>query len=365
MFDEKGNPYGTQFKISTTVDYPVSHPSVAMLDDGTNLVVWQSLGQDGDGYGIYGQFLTSSQKIGGEFQINTYIQGDQMFPTVSPTDQYFVVIWQSPDSDGNGIYAKIFNNLGIESGGPEILVNQNQTNDQTHPFVGTVMMINSTNSTNFFNIIYCTVTWMTYGNSENSSPNGIYAREISFSDINGNYSFGYKDEFLVSGFSQKPPSYPIVAMSISNPYAKEILYVIVWQADQVMASLFSTLKGPIKTNIQVNSRTNLDQNLQFLPSVGLNLGYGFAIAYQMNAFDSEDLDIYAQIFDLNGEKTGDEMLVNVYQLDDQKFPFVRMNGNNQIIYTWVSKNFNKSGNSLNFQIYSQEVARPYLLSDGA
>ena len=360
MYDSKGNTYGEKFKISTTIDYPLNYPSVAMQNDGTALVVWQSMGQDGDGFGIYGQFLNMNQKLGGEFAINTYTQGDQMYPTVTSADLYFIVTWQSPDSDYNGIYAKIFNYYGQEFG-PELRVNQNQTNDQTHPSVASVMMIDQVE---LFNTVYFVVTWMSYG-AVNDYANGIYAREIFIEDYNGNHTIGYKDEFLVNRTSETDPSFPRIGMSMNNSYSAEAIYVIVWQSDQAKASIFSTLSGPIIEDIQVNTRENKDPNLQFLPSVGMSNKYGFIVAYQMKAYDSVELDIYAQIFDSNGKKTDSEKRINVYQSYDQKLPFVRINENNQIIYTWVSKNFNNSGNAVDFQIFSQNILNPTLIADGS
>ena len=56
-------------------------PSVAMDADGDAVIVWQSAGQDGSGYGIYGQrFNAAGAKVGGEFQINTYTTNGQRYP---------------------------------------------------------------------------------------------------------------------------------------------------------------------------------------------------------------------------------------------------------------------------------------------
>ena len=118
MYDGKGHIYGDKFKISNSMDYALNYPSVAMHNDGTALVVWQSQGQDGDGFGIYGQLLKMNKKIGSEFAINTNTKGDQLYSTVASADLYFIVAWQSPDSDGNGIYVKIFDYFANEFGWP-------------------------------------------------------------------------------------------------------------------------------------------------------------------------------------------------------------------------------------------------------
>ena len=64
---------GTEFQVNT---YTASHqlnPSVTSLSDGGFVVTWTSYGQDGSGSGVYGQRYTASgQASGNEFKINTY-----------------------------------------------------------------------------------------------------------------------------------------------------------------------------------------------------------------------------------------------------------------------------------------------------
>ena len=55
-----------------------SQPDVAMDGNGNFTVVWQSDGQDGVSWGVFGQrFAAGGSKIGGEFQVNTHIESAQ------------------------------------------------------------------------------------------------------------------------------------------------------------------------------------------------------------------------------------------------------------------------------------------------
>jgi hypothetical protein len=71
---------------------------------GSYLIVWTSLGQDGDREGVFGQFLGEGDSlVGGEFRVNTTIQGQQMEPAVSSDGvKQFLAVWTSftfgPDS---------------------------------------------------------------------------------------------------------------------------------------------------------------------------------------------------------------------------------------------------------------------------
>ena len=63
---------------NTHTDSTQANPSIAMGVHRQYVVVWESLGQDGDGWGIFGQrYNPDGTKAGLEFQVNTYTTGDQ------------------------------------------------------------------------------------------------------------------------------------------------------------------------------------------------------------------------------------------------------------------------------------------------
>src|SRR5205823_125788 len=70
---------------------------VGMAANGNYVVVWSSAGQDGDGWGVYGQrFDARGTALGGEFRVNSTTAGDQNRPAVAVApDGSFVVVWQS------------------------------------------------------------------------------------------------------------------------------------------------------------------------------------------------------------------------------------------------------------------------------
>src|SRR6185312_14959596 len=71
-------------------------PAVAALRGGAFVVVWESKGEDGSGYGIYGQvFKANGLKSGGEFKVNTTTSNDQTQPAVAAlADGGFIVVWR-------------------------------------------------------------------------------------------------------------------------------------------------------------------------------------------------------------------------------------------------------------------------------
>ncbi len=80
---------------------------------------WHSEGQDGSGYGVYGQvFDGNGSNIGSEFRANTYVTLDQWGPSVASfSNGNFVVTWNSEnqDSSGDGVYGQIFNDFLVSS----------------------------------------------------------------------------------------------------------------------------------------------------------------------------------------------------------------------------------------------------------
>src|SRR5260370_28342098 len=76
--------------------------------------------------------------VGGEFQVNTTTQDDQMAPSIAMTaDGTFVISWQSHNQDGNGwgVYAQRYSNGGLAKGG-EFLVKTTTLNNTIAPSVG-------------------------------------------------------------------------------------------------------------------------------------------------------------------------------------------------------------------------------------
>ena len=48
-------PVGAEFQVNTYTIGNKYGPSTTALSDGGFVITWQSLGQDGDGYGVYAQ----------------------------------------------------------------------------------------------------------------------------------------------------------------------------------------------------------------------------------------------------------------------------------------------------------------------
>lgn len=95
-----GVALGDPFQANTYTTGDQREPSVAIGPDGEFVVVWESRGQDGDAYAVYGQrYLADGTRDGDEFLIGA--GGSD--PTVAFGDTgEFLVVWDTRWSDPSG-----------------------------------------------------------------------------------------------------------------------------------------------------------------------------------------------------------------------------------------------------------------------
>ena len=108
-------------------------PSIAVDENGNAMIVWSSYDQDGDQYGVYGQFIDNAgAMVGSELSVSTTTNGSQDFASVaaSRSGDKFVVTWtdDSEDGDFQGVYARA-HELGAFTS-TETLINTRTTDRQ-------------------------------------------------------------------------------------------------------------------------------------------------------------------------------------------------------------------------------------------
>ena len=120
-YSADGNRLGGEFRINTYVENMQALPTVAGLKDGGFIVTWNSMNQVAPGLDVYAQrYDANGSRVGSEFQINTYInstQGVHKGGVTGLTDGGFVVAWQSDGQDGSGygIFGQRYDANGIPS----------------------------------------------------------------------------------------------------------------------------------------------------------------------------------------------------------------------------------------------------------
>ena len=138
IYDNDGNALTNEIQVNTETTGTQVYTSLGALDDGGFVVSWSSFGQDGDGYGIYGQrFNADGVAVGGEFQANTYTSEDQLYAEVDGlADGGFVVTWQSwfQDGSGEGVFGQRYDVNGDTVGG-EFQINETTVENQLYSAV--------------------------------------------------------------------------------------------------------------------------------------------------------------------------------------------------------------------------------------
>jgi hypothetical protein len=111
---------GAEFLINTFTIGDQHYPSTISLSGGGFVVTWMSNGQDGSGYGIYGQsFNDTGVRLGSEFQANTYtINNQHCQSAVNLLNGNFLVGWSSQGQNTSawGVYAQRFTRTGLKVG---------------------------------------------------------------------------------------------------------------------------------------------------------------------------------------------------------------------------------------------------------
>ncbi len=112
-YGSDGSKVGSEFQVNTSSTGEQHQPTAVSMADGGFVIVWTSYGQDGtlNSDAIIGlRFDANGERIGSEFLVNTFADGDQLNPAITTlSDGKYVIAWDSPqDADGRGVYAQIF-----------------------------------------------------------------------------------------------------------------------------------------------------------------------------------------------------------------------------------------------------------------
>ncbi|HEY6815169.1 MAG TPA: cadherin-like domain-containing protein, partial [Croceibacterium sp.] len=134
-FSADGQPAASAVRVNSATSNEQYEPAVATLGDGGFVVTWHSDGQDGSGWGVYGQrFNADGTTNGGEFRANTTTADSQFYSNVTGlVNGGFVVTWMSSATDGSsyGVYGQRYDAQGLAVGS-EFRANATTLNSQQY-----------------------------------------------------------------------------------------------------------------------------------------------------------------------------------------------------------------------------------------
>lgn len=137
-YNSSGQAQGNEFRANTFTTSDQMFPNVAMDADGDFVIVWQSYLQDGSEYGIYAQrYSSTGVTAGGEFRVNP-VTADNQAGAVVAMDAVgnFVVLWESFGQDLSllTVMGRAFRADGTPQSG-EFQVNTFVIGDQQFPAI--------------------------------------------------------------------------------------------------------------------------------------------------------------------------------------------------------------------------------------
>lgn len=141
-YSSSGTPLTNPFLVNSYTAGTQIGNQIAMSPGGSFVVVWESYGQDGNSWGIFGQrYDANANRIGGEFRVNTLTTGAQQLADVAMMDDgSFVAVWNHDNRENDPasqptVYARQFRADG-SAYGPETVVNTLPNSKAFYPKIG-------------------------------------------------------------------------------------------------------------------------------------------------------------------------------------------------------------------------------------
>jgi len=345
-FDPNCNPVGEEFQINTTTDGNQKEPSVAMNAAGNFVVVWQGPGLDRED--IFAQrFDPNGLPIGEEFRVNSYTNDKQLCPSVAVNnDGTFVVVWESMsileegkraicgqlyDSTGSAIGAEfIINEQAADCRYPDVAMDPNGNfavvwmqykSTTANAIMAKLFNTDGSTITDTFEVStinfryltspsiamdsagYFVVAWD--GDPERASLDDVHARLF---DPNG---IPLGEQFIVNTTLAEAQQYPQVAMNNKGEF------VIVWESEiesstverDIFCQRFDSLGEPIGNEFQLN--TYIEGN-QKSPAVAIGEDSRFVTVWQSDDQDGSGWGIFGRLEQMVGSADSNDGIVDFH-----------------------------------------------------
>ncbi|MDA8019924.1 MAG: hypothetical protein MPN21_20990 [Thermoanaerobaculia bacterium] len=317
-FDRQGNALTGDLQVAENTFSDQVDADVAMYSDGSFVVVWDADGaSDGSYRGIFGRcFDSAGAPVGGEFAVNQGTLGDQNDAVIAPTvDGGFVVVWEShpPLGTYEDLLARRFDS-SAQPVGNDYQINVFTTGDQEDADIAV------DGSGNFV------VVWES--DAQDGSYDGVFGRRL---DSSGQ---PLGDEFAVNTYVPGDQDNPSLAVRSDGSF------VVAWEDntqlgldDSIWARFFDSTGSPTTTPFQVETATGV----QFLPRVAIDSeGQAVVVWEGEEAGDPSMADVYYRVFEDTGQALTNEATIPLQDDGNQTLPVVAFNGIGDGIVAWMT-----------------------------
>jgi hypothetical protein len=365
-------PLGPEFQVNTYTTGNQSDPAVAMSSGGAFVVAWNSDGQDGDGWGVFGQsYDANGDPSGTEFPVNTRTIFDQTSPAVEVgSDGEFVIVWSSDSQGGpdlgDEILGRLFNHSGTPLGvdfrirmpfggytsatSPILVGNETdnfvvvwQADDLYGGYISGERFLANGTLLGGFGAPSCGGTWIScrYPGVATDQA-GEYVMTWMLSDFNYLENTVYYMRFSATGVALGG-AVIVGTASFNGVYSTAVArdavgnFVVVWHNTAgIQARLYAADGSPLTNEIQVNTHY---PGIDAQPRVAMAADGRFLITWASGTSPGNDdsgLSVIARSFRPDGTGVGTEFQVNTTTTGNQWLPVVATNADGDAIISWQS-----------------------------
>ncbi|CAM5301030.1 Calx-beta domain-containing protein [Thauera mechernichensis] len=262
------------------------NPAGASSVNGASLVVWQSRGQDGDGWGVYGRVLHGGVPFGPEIRISQTSSGDQLAPSVTALkDGSFLVVWLDR-VEVRGVFVSsdgvLTGDQFIVPGSSTLRPNENDSLGLAHPVAHELASGE------------IVISWHT-------SPFTATHSDVVFSIIDRDLSV-VAESIVANVTLSNYQNYPHIFSSSEGGFG------LIWQSvNQDGPGLDIFLRLYNAQGVPIGSETRVNQSVYGNQTIG-----GIAQAIDgavLVVWFSEGVGVFGRFLDINGQANGDEFLI--------------------------------------------------------
>jgi flagellin-like hook-associated protein FlgL len=333
---------GSEFQVNTYTAGEQTKTNIASLSGGGFVGTWMSNGQDGSGEGVYGQIYDASgNAVGSEFLINSETNNNQDHPSVTGlSDGGFVVAWESTvqDGSGDGVYGQRYD-ASAAAIGVEFKINTHTSNEQRDIHLASLegggFVANWISYNQDGNI------WGIYGQRFDSSGNAAGAEFRINTHTANNQQHAQISSLPDGGF---------LAMfgSDSSTHAQPDT-----SSFGAYGQRYDSSGNPVGAEFRINSTTTGHQ--YYATATGLKNG-DFVITWSSyGQDDASGHGIYGQRYEASGTVVGSEFKVNTNNSNDQHYSSITSLDDGGFLVVWQSSEQDGSGTGIYGQRYASNA----------
>ena len=307
---------GSPFVINEFRPEDQTKPSVVAADDGSFVVVWESMKQDGSDSGIFARRIgPDGLPLGDEFQVNSFTTDSQSSPrTAANRDGRFVIVWASKyQVQGWDVFGQFFLKNGVRDG-IEFRVNEDVKHNQWIP--AAVMLADGST---------------VFAYQREKGDNALYDIGVQRFTTDRERLGG---EMLANTHTHRSPPWGKAAPNIATDGVSR--FVVVWHdyhshspqdgnESGVFGQICELSGEKFGPEFQINETS---QGAQAEPSVTMFGNGNFIVAWQGNGIGDSN-GVFGRIFNADGEPLVGEFRLNEFTEGEQSHPKITTTWNGQ------------------------------------